>query len=163
MCVSVSAAVDTPGLWARGHPTPWQVVVGLGMAGAGLREEDSAEGLSGHDSCPQWTEERLLLSLCPLPPRPILAALAGSKALRVVPRGRFHELAVGSRLKVTPAAWPRVSDRWPFSPCSMTSGFGELTVFGGSLSSVYPLSAEGWHHTCWVLPVPIVLLRELHG
>ena len=103
MCVLVSAAVDTPGLWARGHPAPWQVAVGLGMAGAGLREEDSAEGLSGQDPCPQWTEERLLLCLCALPLRPILAALAGSKALCAVPRGRFHELAVGSLLKVTPS------------------------------------------------------------
>ena len=218
--VSVSAAVDTPGLRARGHPAPWQVAVGLGMAGAGLREEDSAEGLSGCDPNPHgqvvgeawpacvrsgnlpelpswaqsvilaagsdlvqrhqlpagkpgvkgeagrgphrrrgwrrgWTRpgQRLLLCLCPLPPRPILAALAGSKALRAVSWGRFHELAVGSLLKFTLVAWPRVSDRWPFSPCLMISHGGELTAFGGGLSSVCPLSAEGWHHACWALPL----------
>ena len=53
MCVLVSAAVNTPGLWTRGHPAPWQVAVGLVMAGAVLREEDSAEGLSGCDPNPR--------------------------------------------------------------------------------------------------------------
>lgn len=52
-CVWVSVAVDILGLQAQGHPAPSQVVVGLGMPCAGLREENSAGSLSGHDLDPR--------------------------------------------------------------------------------------------------------------
>lgn len=49
MSVWVSVVVDTLGLQAQGHPAPSQVVVGLGMPCAGLREENAAGSLSGQD------------------------------------------------------------------------------------------------------------------